>query len=100
MTADEHAQAFRAFAAGLMADFDRYLAAGRPDPIRDGASYRVAALWLTDAEFADFARDLATVVQPRLANAPGQGRRRRMLYSVFLPEPQKPARRKARPSGT
>jgi hypothetical protein len=100
MTADEHAQAFRAYVAGLLADFDRYLASGPPDPVRDGASYRMGALWLTDAEFLDFARDLSAVVQPRLANAPGKGRRRRIVYSVFLPEPQKPARRKARPSGT
>src|SRR5438128_1611550 len=54
MTLDEHARAFMAYIAGLLADFDRYLAAGTPDPVRDGADYRVAAMWLTDAEFADF----------------------------------------------
>jgi hypothetical protein len=88
MTPDEHAQAFMAYIAGLLADFDRYLAAGKPDPLRDGADYRVAAMWLTDAEFADFLRDLAAIAQPRLANAPGEGRRRRMLYSVMLPGPE------------
>jgi hypothetical protein len=91
MTLDEHARAFMAYIAGLLADFDRYLAAGPPDPVRDGADYRVAAMWLTDAEFADFLRDLANVAQPRLANAPGKGRRRRMLYSVMLPGPEKPS---------
>jgi Helix-turn-helix domain len=90
MTPDEHAQAFTAYVAGLLADFDRYLSAGTPDPVRDGADYRVAAMWLTDAEFADFLRDLANVAQPRLANAPGKGRRRRMLYSVLLPAPEQP----------
>lgn len=80
-----------AYIAGLLADFDRYLAAGTPDPVRDGADYRVAAIWLTDAEFAEFLRDLANVAQPRLANAPGKGRRRRMLYSVLLPGPEKPS---------
>jgi Helix-turn-helix domain len=91
MTSDEHAQAFMAYIAGLLADFDRYLAAGKPDPLRDGADYRVAAMWLTDAEFADFLRDLAAIAQPRLANAPGEGRRRRMLYSVMLPGPENTA---------
>jgi DNA-binding transcriptional ArsR family regulator len=91
MTLDEHAQAFMAYVAGLLADFDRYLAAGVPDPARDGAAYRVAAMWLTEAEFADFVRDLQTLAQPRLANAPGKGRRRRMLYSVLLPGPEQPA---------
>jgi Helix-turn-helix domain len=90
MTLDEHAQAFMAYVAGLLADFDRYLATEPPDPVRDGADYRVAGLWLTDAELADFLRDFRAVAQPRLANAPGPGRRRRMLYTVLLPEPQKP----------
>jgi hypothetical protein len=44
-------------------------------------------MWLTDAELAAFMRELATVVQPRLANAPGSGRERRILYTVLLPSP-------------
>jgi hypothetical protein len=88
MTSDEHAQAFMTYVAGLLADFDRYLAAGPPDPVRDGADYRVGALWLTDAEFAEFLRDLRVVFQPRLAKAPGKGRRRRLVYSVYLPDPR------------
>jgi DNA-binding transcriptional ArsR family regulator len=90
MSSEEHAQAFMAYIAGMLADFDRYLAAGPPDPIRDGAVYQMAAMWLTDAEFAEFLRDLRTIAQPRLANAPGRGRRRRLLYTVLLPAPEKP----------
>jgi hypothetical protein len=85
MNPDEHAQAFLAFVAGMLGDADRYLAGPDPDPARDGAAYRVAGLWLTDAEFAEFVRDLAAVALPRLANAPGPGRRRRLLYTVLLP---------------
>src|SRR5437588_8893356 len=50
MTPDEHAQAFMAYVAGLLADFDRYLGAGPPNLARDGVTYRAAAMWLTDAE--------------------------------------------------
>lgn len=89
MTADEHAQAFTAFVAGLLADFDRYLASGAFDPARDRASYRVGAMWLTDAEYTEFLRDVVAVVQQRMANAPAQGRRRRLIYSVLLPAPDK-----------
>jgi DNA-binding transcriptional ArsR family regulator len=99
MTAEEHSQAFMAFVAGLLADFDRYLAAGPPDLVRDGVSYRVAGMWLTDAEYADFLRDVATILQPRLANAPGTGRRRRMLFSVLLPAPETQARSGAADTG-
>jgi hypothetical protein len=87
ITVEDHARAFMAYAAGLLADFDRYLRSGTPDPVRDGADYRVAGMWLTDADLIDFLRDLATIAQPRLANAPGPGRRRRLLYTVLLPAP-------------
>lgn len=91
MSAEQHGQAFMAYVAGMLADADRYLASDAPDPVRDGADYQVGALWLTDAEFAELLRDIAIVFQPRLANPPGEGRRRRMVYTVFLPAPAQPA---------
>jgi Helix-turn-helix domain len=91
MSAEEHAQAFMAFIAGLLSDFDRYLAAGQPDPVRDGADYRMFAMWLTDAEFVDFLRDFNALLAPRLANAPSEERRRRMTYAVLLPTAEKPS---------
>lgn len=93
MSADEHRQAFLAFVAGLIGDAERYLARGHVDPLRDGASYNMAGMWLDDAEFGAFLRDLYTVVQPRLANPPRAGRARRILATVLLPahsEPQPP----------
>jgi DNA-binding transcriptional ArsR family regulator len=88
MSPEEHAEAFMVYVAGMLADADRYLAAGQPDPARDGADYRVGALWLSDAEFAELLHDLSIVFQPRLGNAPGPGRKRRMIYTVFLPVPE------------
>jgi hypothetical protein len=41
--------------------------------------------WWRSGEFAELLRDLTEVFQPRLANAPGKGRQRRMVYTVFLP---------------
>jgi hypothetical protein len=88
MTPEEHSRAFLVFVAGLLADFDRYLGSGPPNFVRDGVSYSMAAMWLTDAEYAEFLRDVQAIVQPRLANAPRKGRRRRMVSSVFLPAPE------------
>ncbi len=84
MTLDEHGQAFIAFVAGLLTDFDRYLA-GHPQPGRDGATYQTAGMWLTDAELGDLAREIVAAAAPRLANPPAQGRRRRLLYTILLP---------------
>lgn len=84
MTADDHRQAFMAFVAGLLADADRYLRRGDIDPLRDGVTYRMAGMWLDDAEYASMLRDLYRVLAPRLANAPKAGRRRRILATVLL----------------
>jgi Helix-turn-helix domain len=85
MSAEDHRQAFVAFVAALLADFDRYLSHGDIDLVRDGVSYRLAGMWLDDGEFTDLLRDLARVLQPRLANPPKSGRRRRILGTVLLP---------------
>jgi hypothetical protein len=91
MTPEQHSQAFLAFTAGLIADFDAYVSTGTPDLLRDGVGYSINAMWLTDAEFLEFARDLAVVFQSRLANGPAEGRRRRLAANVFLPAPEKSA---------
>jgi hypothetical protein len=91
MTLDQHAEAFMAYIAGLLADFDRYLATNPADPIKDGAGYRASAMWLTDAEYVDLARDLAEVYLPRLANPPAKDRKRRLLYTITLPAPGAPS---------
>ena len=85
MTTDEHRQAFLAFVATLIGDFDRYLDRGEIDLLRDGVSYRLIGLWLTDSELAELSRDLFTALQPRLANAPRRGRKQRILATVLLP---------------
>ncbi len=85
MTAEQHLAALMAYVAGMLADAERYLMTGAPDLLRDGARYRMAAMWLTDAEYTDFIRDLAAVFEPRLANPPTRGRRRRTVYNVVVP---------------
>jgi hypothetical protein len=85
MSPDEHRQVFLAFVAGLIGDFDRYLAPGDIDPLRDGVSFRMAGMWLDDVELMELLRELVGVLQPRLANAPKPGRKRRILGTVLLP---------------
>lgn len=85
MSKEDHRQAFLAFVAGLLGDFDRYLAREDIDLLRDGVSYRTAGLWLDDAEYRQMALDLTRVLQPLIANAPKPGRKRRILTTVLLP---------------
>jgi hypothetical protein len=90
MTPEQHLAAFMAYAAGMLADAERYLMTGSPDPLRDGARYMMAAMWLNEAEYADLIRELTAVFQPRLANAPGRGRKRRTVYNVLVPASEGP----------
>jgi hypothetical protein len=76
---------FLAYVAGLIGDFDRYLARGDIDLLRDGVSYRMQAMWLDDVELAELSREMVTVLQPRLANAPKPGRKRWILGTVVMP---------------
>jgi hypothetical protein len=85
MSADDLRRSFMAFVAGLLGDVDRYLARGDVDPVRDGASFRLAGLWLDDAEFAALLHELVRVLQPAAANPPRRGRKRRILATVLLP---------------
>src|ERR1700728_3852143 len=48
MTLDEHLTAFIAYVAGLLADFDRYIATRPEDPAKDGGRSRVGAVRTTD----------------------------------------------------
>lgn len=85
LTPDQHRQMFLSFIAGLIGDFDRYLERGNIDLLRDGASYRLAGMWLDEDELKELARELVTVLQPRLANAPRKGRNRWILGTIVLP---------------
>ncbi|TYP82887.1 helix-turn-helix domain-containing protein [Blastococcus xanthinilyticus] len=85
MTADDHRRAFTTFVAALLGDFDRYLDRGDPDLVRDGVAYRQVGLWLDEAEFAELATELRGALQARLANRPGDGRRRRLVGLVHVP---------------
>lgn len=87
MSAKDHTHAFIAYIAGVLSDFDRYIATDPADPVKDGAGYRLAAMWLSDTEYTEFLQALAAVIQPRLANAPKKNRRRRILYGIALPDP-------------
>jgi len=88
MTPDQHLQAFIAYVGSMLAEAERYLTTDSPDPLNDGFGYRIAALWLTDAEYAAFLQDLAAVFRPRLANAPAKNRHLRTIYTVLLPHIQ------------
>jgi hypothetical protein len=91
MSADDHRQMFMAFTAALLADFDRYLRRPGFDLLRDGVAYAIDAMWLDDAEYRDLMLEIYRVLEPRRANLPKKGRKRRMIASVLLLADDAPA---------
>lgn len=86
MTAEDHRRAFGVFVASLLVDFDRYLAGGDVDLARDGVGYSQAALWLTDTELAELNTEIATSLSKRMHNPPADGRVKRVLSTVLIPD--------------
>jgi len=86
MSPEEHKQAFAAFAASLLASFDRYIDRGDVDLFRDGVSYRHNALWLSDDELATLLQATRELYLPYAANGPGEGRVRRLMSTVMIPD--------------
>jgi hypothetical protein len=84
MSRDDHRQAFAAYVAGLQSAADRYFARPDFDLFKDKAGYRLAAMWLDDAEYDAMLTELSRVLAQHLANAPRKGRRRRILGYVLL----------------
>ena len=85
MSPDEHRQAFLVFMAGVIRDFDTYLAAGDPDLTKDLVGYRQAALHLTDRELRTMTAEIRAILDSRLALKPRKGTRRRVLSTILIP---------------
>ncbi len=86
LDADAHRAAFAAFVAGLLADFDAYLARDDVDLEADRVGYRHRAFWMTDEEVDEFVDGLGRIAERWSANGPGPGRRRRVLSTVLIPD--------------
>ncbi|KZE94835.1 hypothetical protein AVP42_00762 [Agromyces sp. NDB4Y10] len=86
MTPEEHRRAFAAYVAGLLAGFDGYLARGDVDFERDRVGYRQVALWMTDDETDEFIAGLRDLASRYAGNGPGDGRVRRVLSTVLIPD--------------
>jgi DNA-binding transcriptional ArsR family regulator len=84
LTPEQHRQAFTTFVAGLLGDFDRYLARGDIDLGRDLVGYRQTAVRLTDAELLELLGEIGAVLD-RYGALPPEGRTRRLLTRIVVP---------------
>src|SRR5215831_13314363 len=64
LSADDHRSMFFTFLAAIIREFDLYLERGDIDLIRDGVSYGLSAMWLSDTEARKLARALNNLLLP------------------------------------
>ena len=88
LSPDEHRRMFLTFLAGIIREYDLYLEGGDIDLVRDGISYRLTGMWLSNAEATKLARDLNKVLLPAAGNKPRRGRKRWYFGSIVLPAPE------------
>lgn len=84
-TRDEHLGYFTTFAAGLIAQFERYLQRPEVDLVADGVGYRQVVLNLSDEEVQEMAAAVNAALARFVQGGPRRGRRRRVLATVLLP---------------
>lgn len=85
-TREEQLAYFTTFAAGLIAQFERYLQRPEIDLVADGAGYRTVVLDLSDEEVQEMAAAVNAAVARFVQRGPRPGRRRRLLATVMLPQ--------------
>lgn len=83
---DEHFRLFATFAGMILNDYASYLNSDGFDLQEDRVGYSQAPLWLTTAEFDEFASAIKDLVAERLENQPTPERRRYLLNTIVMPE--------------
>ena len=88
LSRDELRRTFFAYVATLLADVDSYLERDDAELRRGGATFRIAAAWLTDHELNELAAGYAKLLQPYLDRPATPDRTRRILRTIVLPAPE------------
>jgi DNA-binding transcriptional ArsR family regulator len=84
---DDHMRYFMTFMASVLDNFGRYLQQEHVDLLADRVGYRQVPLYLSDEEFDEFAEKLRALFTKAMLNGPAPGRRRRMVSTIVIPEP-------------
>lgn len=85
LTQDDHMRYFTTFLTSLMGELKDYLQ-GSPDPVKDGLSYRQVKLYLSDEEFTNLFKVIASEIKKNMLNKPSPERRLRTIANIVIPE--------------
>lgn len=89
LSKDQHLELFLTFTTQLLNLYENYLSQEDVDLVRDGVSYRVANLYLTDDEFMELAKGIGMLIQEAMLNEPTPERKGRNIATIVIPEKTK-----------
>jgi DNA-binding transcriptional ArsR family regulator len=89
LSRDQHLELFLSFTTQLLNLYENYLNQGDVDLLRDGVTYRVANLFLTDEEYLDLVKKMSTLLQQAMLNKPTPERREINIATIVIPEKPK-----------
>lgn len=89
LSKDQHLELFLTFTTQLLGLYENYLIQEDVDLVRDGVSYRIANLYLTDEEFMELLKGFGMLIQKAMLNEPSPERKARNLATIVIPESQK-----------
>ncbi|RFU60982.1 helix-turn-helix domain-containing protein [Peribacillus glennii] len=89
LSREEHLELFLTFAAQLAGVYENYLNQEDIDLVRDGVSYRMANLYLSDTEFMEMVQKIGKLIQDAALNEPAPDRKARNWATIIIPESRK-----------
>jgi DNA-binding transcriptional ArsR family regulator len=85
LSREELRRVFLSHVAALLTDIDHYLERDDTNVRQGGATFRIAALWLTDDELRELAARFGKLLQPYLDLPATPDRTRRVVRTIVLP---------------
>jgi DNA-binding transcriptional ArsR family regulator len=89
LSKQEHIELFLTFTTQLMHLYESYLSRDGVDLVKDGVSYTIANLHLSDQEFMELMQGVGTLIQSALANEPTPERKSRHIATIIIPDAKK-----------
>ncbi len=89
LSKEEHLELFLTFTTHLLGMYENYLQQDEVDLVKDGVSYTVANLYLSDREFMELMQGFATLIQKAMKNEPSPERKTRNFATIVIPESKK-----------
>lgn len=86
LSKDQHLELFLTFTTQLLSLYENYLNQEDVDLMRDGVSYRVANLYLSEEENLELIKNIGMLIQKAMLNEPSAKRIARNFATIVIPE--------------